>query len=156
MDELRFLFNIANMVPRGQFYLRELNDMKFIIPGANVKYATPWKEEWLMVEGKWGRTAFIGGYEYPFPTQFTARDKWAKRVLSSESGDILGRIMKRGYTNMKYPTLDPFEGDRLERYLKISLALPGKRFHLSLLSICKYVFLLLFLTKFSFSFSFSL
>ena len=79
-----------------------------------------------MVEGEWGRTAFIGGNEYPVPTQFTARDKWAKWVLSSESWDILSRIMKRGYTNMRYHTLDPFEGDRLERYLRISLALPGK------------------------------
>ena len=41
LDELRFLFNIANMVPRGQFYLRASNDMKFVISGANVKYAAP-------------------------------------------------------------------------------------------------------------------
>ena len=47
-------------------------------------------------------------------------------VLSPESRDILARIMKKGYINMKYPTLDPFEGGRMERYLKISLALPGK------------------------------
>ena len=140
------------MVPLGQFYLRASNDMKFTILGANVKYVAPWKEEWLVVEGEWGRTAFIGGCEYPILTQFTVTDKWAKGgVLSPESRDILLRIMKRGYTNMKYPTLDPFEGERLERYLKISLALPGKQFHLSFLSICKYVFLLLFLTKFSFS-----
>ena len=79
------------------------------------------------------------------------RDKWVKGVLSPESRDILMRIVRRGYTNMKYPTLDPFEGDRLERYLKISLALPGKRFHLSVLSICTYVFFLFFLTEFSFS-----
>ena len=79
-----------------------------------------------MVEGEWGHTAFIGGYEYPVPTQFTARDKWEKSVLSPESRDILTRIMKGGYTNLKYPTLDPFEGDQLERYLKISLAFPGK------------------------------
>ena len=43
LDELRFLFNIANMVPQGEFYLRALNDMKFTIPRANVKYAVPWK-----------------------------------------------------------------------------------------------------------------
>jgi hypothetical protein len=41
LDELRFLFNIASMVPRGQFYLRASNDMKFIVPRANVKYAAP-------------------------------------------------------------------------------------------------------------------
>ena len=41
LDELYFLFNIANMVPWGQFYLRASNDMKFTVPGANVKYATP-------------------------------------------------------------------------------------------------------------------
>ena len=68
MDELLYLFNIASMVPRGQFYLRANNDMKFIVPGANVKYAAPWKEEWLVVEGEWGRTAFLGGHEYPVPT----------------------------------------------------------------------------------------
>ena len=114
------------MVPRGQFYLRANNDMRFIVPGANVKYVAPWKEEWLVVEGEWGRTAFIGGYEYPVPTQFTMRDKWAKGVLAPESREILARIMKRGYTNMQYPTLDPFKGARLERYLRISLALPGE------------------------------
>ena len=80
--------------------------------------------------GSWwkasGHIAFIGGYEYLVPTQFTARDKWANGVLAPESRDILARIMKRGYTNMQYPTLDPFEGGRLERYLRISLALPGK------------------------------
>ena len=79
-----------------------------------------------MVEGEWGHIAFIGGCEYPVSTQFTARDKWANGVLSLESRDILVRIMKRRYMNMKYPTLDPFKGDRLERYLKISLAFPGK------------------------------
>ena len=41
LDELRFLFNIASMVPRGQFYLRANNDMRIIVPGANVKYAAP-------------------------------------------------------------------------------------------------------------------
>ena len=156
MDELCFLFNITKMVPMGQFYLRASNDMKFTIPGANVKYAVPWKEEWLVVEGEWGHTAFIRVCEYPVLTQFTTRDKWAKRVLSPESRDILGRIMKRGYTNMKYLTLDLFEGDQLERYLRISLALPGKQFHLFLLSICTYVLLVLFLIKFSFSMQYPL
>ena len=126
LDELRYLFNITSMVPRGQFYLRANNDMRFIVPGANVKYVAPWKEEWFVVEGEWGRTAFIGGYEYPVPTQFTMRDKWAKGVLAPESREILARIMKSGYTNMQYPTLDPFEGARLERYLRISIALLGK------------------------------
>jgi hypothetical protein len=126
LDELRYLFNIASMVPRGQFYLRASNDLKFTVPGANVKYSAPWKEEWLVVEGEWGHTAFVGGYEYPVPTQFTARDKWAKGTLAPESREILTRILKRGYTNMQYPTLDPFEGARLERYLRISLALPGE------------------------------
>ena len=126
LEELRYLFNIASMVPRGQFYLRASNDLKFTVPGANVKYSAPWKEEWLVVEGDWGHTAFIGGYEYPVPTQFTARDKWAKGTLAPESREILKRILKRGYTNLQYPTLDPFEGARLDRYLRISLALPGK------------------------------
>ena len=91
LDELRFLFNITSMVPRGQFYLRANNDMKFTVPGANVKYAAPWKEEWFMVEDEWGCTAFIGGYEYPVPTQFSTRDKWAKGVLAPESGTFLQR-----------------------------------------------------------------
>ncbi|KAK4860049.1 hypothetical protein QYF36_016388 [Acer negundo] len=82
------------------------------------------KEEWLIVEEEWGNTAYIGGFEYPVPTQFTTKDKWAKGVLLPESRDILGRIIKRRYTNMQYPTLDPFEGARLERYLRISFALP--------------------------------
>ncbi|KAI9166205.1 hypothetical protein LWI28_028000 [Acer negundo] len=69
-------------------------------------------------------TTYIRGFEYPFPTQFTAKDKWANGVLPLESKDILGRIMKRRYTNMQYHTLDPFEGAKLERYLRISFALP--------------------------------
>ena len=137
LDELRFLFNITSMVPRGQFYLRALNDLKFVVPGANVKYAAPWKEEWLVVEGDWGRTAFVGGYEYPVPTQFSARDKWAKGTLAPESREILKGILKRRYTNLQYPTLDPFEGARLDRYLRISLALPGKFNYI--LFLCFYI-----------------
>ena len=124
-DELRYIFQIVNLVHRGQFYLRAYNGMKFLIPRVNVKYAVPWKEEWIVVEGDRGRTAFIGGVEYPVLTQFTVKDKWAKVVLSSKSQDILGRIMKKGYTNMKYATLDAFEGDQLERYMRISIALLG-------------------------------
>ena len=97
-----------------------------------------------MVEGDWGRTAFVGGYEYPVPTQFTARDKWAKGVLAPESRDILTRIMKRGYTNMQYPTLDPFEGARLKRYSKTSLALLGE-----LTVSCSSAFLLTYSNSFS-------
>ena len=88
-DKLLYIFQIANLVPRGQFYLRTCNEMKFMVPGANVKYAAPWKEEWIVVEGDWGHTAFIGGVKYPVPTQFTGRDKWAIGVLSSESRDVL-------------------------------------------------------------------
>ena len=71
-DELRFLFNIANMVPRGQFYLRASNDMKFVIPRANVKYAAPWKEEWFVVRGSWSRVnggvrPSSGGMNTPSP-----------------------------------------------------------------------------------------
>ena len=79
-----------------------------------------------MVEGDWGRIAYVGGYEYPVPTQFSVRDKWAKGTLAPESREILTRILKRGYTNLQYPSLDPFEGARLERYLRISPASPGE------------------------------
>ena len=40
-DELRYIFQIANLVPRGQFYLRAYNGMKFLVPEANVKYVEP-------------------------------------------------------------------------------------------------------------------
>ena len=50
-DELRYIFQIANLVPRGQFYLRAYNEMRFTIPGANTKYALHWKEEWIVVGG---------------------------------------------------------------------------------------------------------
>ena len=93
-----------------------------------------------MVEGDWGRTAFVGGYEYPVPTQFTARDKWAKGTLAPESREILKRILNRGYTNLQYPTLDPFEGASLDRYLRISLALPGK-LTTSCFSVSTYVYI---------------
>ncbi|KAI9169247.1 hypothetical protein LWI28_009516 [Acer negundo] len=72
--------------------------MKFIVPGVNVKYAPPWKEEWFVFKGEWGNAAYNGGFEYPVPTQFKTKDKWAKGVLSLESRDILGKILKRGKT----------------------------------------------------------
>ena len=126
--------------PRGQFYLRASNDLRFTVPRANVKYPASWNEEWIVVEGEWGHTAFIGGYEYPVPTQFIARDKWAKGTLAPESREILTRILKRGYTNMQYPTLDPFEGARFERYLRISLALPGE-LTVSCSSVSTYIYI---------------
>ncbi|KAI9196572.1 hypothetical protein LWI28_025093 [Acer negundo] len=58
-----------------------------------------------------GDTTYIGGFEYPVLTQFTAKDN-------------LGKILKRGYINAQYPTLDPFEGAWLEKSLRISFALP--------------------------------
>ena len=45
--------------------------MKFFVPSANVKYNSPWKDEWVVVEGEWGRSVHIGGTEYPVPTQFS-------------------------------------------------------------------------------------
>ena len=75
-DELRYLFSVANLVLRGQFYLRASNSkVKFVVPGANVKYPATWKEEWIVVGGDWGRIAFIGCFEYPVPTQFSLKDK---------------------------------------------------------------------------------
>ncbi|KAI9165746.1 hypothetical protein LWI28_019731 [Acer negundo] len=46
------------------------------------------------------------------------------KFIVPESWDILGKILKRGYINSQYPTLDPFEGARLEKSLRISFALP--------------------------------
>ena len=43
-DELQYIFQFANLVPKGQFYLRPSNKMKFIVPGANVKYNQPYKD----------------------------------------------------------------------------------------------------------------
>ena len=125
IDEIRYIYQVANLSPRGQFYLRPSNKMKFVVPGANVKYNPPWKDEWIVVEGEWGRSVHIGGTEYPVPTQFSPRDKWTSEELSPESEGILTRIQERGYINMQYPSCDPFEGARLERYLRISVADPG-------------------------------
>ncbi|KAI9153922.1 hypothetical protein LWI28_018477 [Acer negundo] len=54
----------------------------------------------------------------------TTGDKWVKGVFSPESQDIMGKILKRGYVNVPYSTLDPFEGARLEKSLRISYSLP--------------------------------
>ena len=125
-DELRYLFSVANLVPRGQFYLRASNSkVKFVVPGANVKYPASWKEEWIVVGGDWGRIAFIGGYEYPVPTQFSLKDKWERREPRLESQAIIQGIMERGYINRSFPLLDPYDGARLEKYLQISAPLPG-------------------------------
>ena len=58
--------------------MRASNKMKFIVLRANEKYVAPWKEEWVVIDGDWGRTVFIGGFEYPVPTQFTVKDKWGR------------------------------------------------------------------------------
>ena len=63
----------------------------------------------------------ISETEHPVPTQFSGKDKWDKGNISMESTGIL----VRSYMNMKYPTFDPFEADRVNRYLKISFAHPG-------------------------------
>ncbi|KAK4840475.1 hypothetical protein QYF36_009682 [Acer negundo] len=52
-----------------------------------------------------------------------SKDKWAKGVFSPKSRDNLGKILKRGYINVQYPTLDPIEGAQLERSLRISFTL---------------------------------
>ena len=125
-DEIRYIYQVANLSPRGQFHLRPSNKMKFAVPGANVKYNPPWKDDWIVVEGDWGHSVHIGGTEYPVPTQFSLKERWSLGELSSESREILTRIQERGYMNMQYPSCDPFEGARLERYLRISVAEPGK------------------------------
>ena len=128
-DELRYVFQVANMAPRGQFYLRVPSDLKLSIPGANVKYAAPWKEEWIVVEGDWGSTALIGGIEYPVPTRFNTQDKWKKGVPSAESRAIIQGIMKRGSVSEEFPSLNPFEGARLEAALGLSDEPSGKWLH---------------------------
>ena len=102
--------------------------MKFIVSGANVKYNQTWKDEWVVVKGDWGHSLHIGGTEHSVSNQFTMKDKWGKRVISMESLSILQRIHKREYTNLNYPSNDSFEGDRLDQYLRISVAHPGMLF----------------------------
>ena len=72
-----------------------------------------------MVEGDWGRTAYIGGVEHPVPTQFSLGCSWSKGELSAESDAIIRGILGRSYMNMRFPLLDPFEGARLEKYLRV-------------------------------------
>ena len=54
--------------PKGQFYLRAYNPMKFIVPGANIKFNKSWKDECIVVGGDWGHSVNIGGIEYLVPT----------------------------------------------------------------------------------------
>ena len=75
-----------------------------------------------MVGGDWGSSVHIGGTEYPVPTDFTIKDKWDKGSPSKEPLGILEGIVARNYVNLEYPDCDPFEGARVNRYLKISLA----------------------------------
>ena len=79
----------------------------------------------MVVEGDWGRTAFIGGAEHPVPTQFSLGCSWNKRELSAESDRIVRGILERGFINMRVPLLDPFEGARLEKYLRVPSPVPG-------------------------------
>ena len=140
LDELRTLFQMANLQPRGQFYLRPSNKYKFMVPGANVKYNPSWKEEWVVVEGDWGRTAFIGGAEHPVSTQFSLGCSWTKSELSAESDRIIKRILKRGFTNARFPLLDPFEGARLEKYLRVPSLASGTYFFRFCLFVCFFFF----------------
>ena len=125
LDEIRYIFQITSLIPRGQFYLRVIPETKFAVPGANVKYPHSWKEEWVVVSGDWGQTAYIGGAEHPVPTQFSLKDKWQRKALSAESHSILQNIIDRNFLNLKYPLLGPFEGSRLEASLRISDGVPG-------------------------------
>ena len=79
----------------------------------------------ILTGGDWGHYAFIESTEYPVPTQFTTKDKWDKGVLLAKSRGILRRIPERNYMNMEFPTQDAYEGARLERYLRISIAHPS-------------------------------
>ncbi|KAK1586239.1 hypothetical protein Q3G72_000458 [Acer saccharum] len=116
----------ANLTPglKGQFYLRAKNPLKLIIPGATIKYPKPWKDEWVVVRGDWDSSVHISGIEYPVPTDFTRKDKCDKGSPSKESMGVLEGIVARNYANLEYPNCDPFEGARVDRYLKISLAYP--------------------------------
>ena len=70
-DEIWYIFQVLaiKLGPKGQFYLREKNNLKFIVSGAIVKYPRPWREEWVMVGGDWGHSIHIDGTEYPVLTQ---------------------------------------------------------------------------------------
>ncbi|KAI9153251.1 hypothetical protein LWI28_008432 [Acer negundo] len=111
--------------PKGQFYLRAKNPLKFIVAGANVKYPHSWCEEWVVVEEKWGSSVDVDGVERPIPIQFSGQEKWGKGKISEESQGILEKILGRHYVNVKYPVSDPFDSGRVDRYLKISLPAPS-------------------------------
>ncbi|KAK1565217.1 hypothetical protein Q3G72_021411 [Acer saccharum] len=117
------------MVPRGQFCLRPKNKLQFVVPGANVKFIPPWKDEWVVVEGDWGQSVYLDGVKHSVPIRFSPQDKWNTGELSAESSQILMKVQDKNYANLQYPTCDPFEGARLERYLQISLAQPGFQVH---------------------------
>ncbi|KAK1562038.1 hypothetical protein Q3G72_005165 [Acer saccharum] len=124
-DDFRYIFQVTSMVPRGQFYLRPKNKLQFVVPGANVKFTSPWKNEWVVVEGDWGQSVCLDGVKCSVPIRFSPQEKWNSGELSAESSQILLKIQDRGYANSQYPTCDPFEGARLERHLWIPLAQPG-------------------------------
>ncbi|KAK1559870.1 hypothetical protein Q3G72_019314 [Acer saccharum] len=52
-DEIRYVFQIMNLTlgPKGLFYLRVNNRIKFSVPRANVKFTHPWRDEWIVVGG---------------------------------------------------------------------------------------------------------
>ncbi|KAK1550585.1 hypothetical protein Q3G72_021577 [Acer saccharum] len=69
-DDFRYVFQITSMVPRGQFYLRPKNKLQFVVPGANVKFILPWKDEWVVVEGDWGQSVYLDGAKHSVPIHF--------------------------------------------------------------------------------------
>ncbi|KAK4838495.1 hypothetical protein QYF36_014179 [Acer negundo] len=108
-DEIRYIFQVATVKlgPRGQFYLRAKKPLKLIVPRATLKYPRSWREKWVVVEGDWGYSIHIGGTKHRVPTQFSRQDKWGKGKITTESWDILAKILARFYVNVKYPTSDP-------------------------------------------------
>ncbi|KAK4842005.1 hypothetical protein QYF36_014143 [Acer negundo] len=102
-DEVWYIFQVAafKTCPKGQFYLRAKNPLKFIVLGATMKYPRSW-----------------------LPIQFSGQEKWGKGKISKKSGGILEKILGQFYVNVKYPVSDSFDGSRIDRYLKISLAVP--------------------------------
>ena len=77
--ELRSVFQLSPLTqqPAGQYYLRFVNAIDFVVSGTWRK-DPGWKTEWVVVKGNWGTSVRYGHRECTVPTSFGPQPEWAK------------------------------------------------------------------------------
>ena len=136
--ELRSVFQLSPLTqqPVGQYYLRCVNAIDFVVPGTRRK-DPGWKMEWVMVKGNWGAFVRYGHRERTIPTSFGPQPKWAKEEDEAAIMSFLALIKQAGYQHAGMEGF-PWERARVEHSLLAIDAVSGDLFFVLLLSFCLF------------------